>query len=60
MKIKIRSIEDQVKIFKLGGFLKNSLMNYQNFNIIKGEMSFVGPRPLLIEYLNLYSKGTTP
>ena len=25
-------------------------------NIIKGEMSFVGPRPLLIEYLNLYSE----
>ena len=25
-------------------------------NIIKGEMSFVGPRPLLKEYLNLYSE----
>ena len=24
-------------------------------NIVKGEMSFVGPRPLLKEYLNLYS-----
>ena len=27
----------------------------QLFNILKGEMSFVGPRPLLIEYLPLYS-----
>lgn len=28
----------------------------QLFNILKGEMSFIGPRPLLTEYLDLYSK----
>jgi lipopolysaccharide/colanic/teichoic acid biosynthesis glycosyltransferase len=28
----------------------------QIYNILKGEMSFVGPRPLLIEYLPLYSE----
>lgn len=28
----------------------------QLYNIVKGEMSFIGPRPLLVEYLPLYSK----
>ncbi|BBM84723.1 sugar transferase [Candidatus Uabimicrobium amorphum] len=28
----------------------------QLYNILKGEMSFIGPRPLLVEYLPLYNK----
>jgi len=28
----------------------------QLFNVLKGEMSFVGPRPLLVEYLDLYDE----
>jgi len=28
----------------------------QLFNILKGDMSFIGPRPLLVQYLPLYSK----
>ena len=28
----------------------------QLFNVLKGEMSFIGPRPLLVEYLELYNE----
>lgn len=46
---------------RLGSFGKNlralSLDELpQLFNVLKGEMSFIGPRPLLIEYLSLYNE----
>ena len=42
---------------KLGNFLRRTGLDElpQIFNIFRNEMSFVGPRPLLIEYLNRYS-----
>jgi lipopolysaccharide/colanic/teichoic acid biosynthesis glycosyltransferase len=48
--------EDQ-RITKLGKFLRTISLDElpELFNIFKGEMSFVGPRPLLIQYLDRYS-----
>ena len=50
-------LKDDARLKKFGKFLrKYSLDELPSLiNLIKGEMSFVGPRPLLTEYLNLYS-----
>ena len=50
-------LPDEKRLTHLGIILrKYSLDELPNFiNIIKGDMSFVGPRPLLTQYLSLYS-----
>ncbi len=50
-------LPDENRLTEFGKFLrKMSLDELPEFwNILKGEMSFVGPRPLLMDYLPLYS-----
>lgn len=51
-------LPNELRLTKLGNILrKTSLDEIPEFiNIFKGDMSFVGPRPLRIDYLPLYNK----
>jgi lipopolysaccharide/colanic/teichoic acid biosynthesis glycosyltransferase len=50
-------LPDSQRLTPLGRFLRSSSIDElpELFNILKGEMSFVGPRPLLTQYLERYS-----
>lgn len=51
-------LPDRERITKVGAFVRSTSMDElpQLLNIIKGDMSFIGPRPLLVQYLPLYNK----
>jgi sugar transferase EpsL len=51
-------LPDAERLTRLGHFLRTFSLDElpELFNILRGEMSFVGPRPLLMQYLPLYSK----
>ncbi len=51
-------LPDSERLTKFGKILRSTSLDElpELFNILKGDMSIVGPRPLLVEYLKLYNE----
>lgn len=51
-------LSDSIRLTKFGKILRATSLDElpELFNILKGDMSIVGPRPLLVEYLELYNE----
>ena len=51
-------LPDEQRLTKIGKIVRSLSIDElpQLFNVLKGDMSFVGPRPLLVKYLPLYTK----
>lgn len=51
-------LPDEKRLTKVGKFVRSTSIDElpQLINVLKGDMSLIGPRPLLVQYLPLYSK----
>jgi undecaprenyl phosphate N,N'-diacetylbacillosamine 1-phosphate transferase len=52
-----QKLSDSERMLKVGGILRKLSLDElpQLFNVIRGEMSFIGPRPLPVRYLPYYT-----
>ena len=51
-------LPDEQRLIKVGRFVRSTSIDElpQLLNVLKGDMALIGPRPLLVQYLPLYSK----
>ena len=51
-------LPDEARLTKVGRFVRSTSLDElpQLFNVLKGDMALIGPRPLLVQYLPLYNK----